>query len=81
MSGYRMYRHSNRHLTLGHGVHRATHEGSLQSELFRDATLRHDLRGGEVDLSGKKQEVVVGQTAMDGRVHEIGDAETIAGLI
>lgn len=73
----RTYRHSDGHLALGDGVHRATHERGLEHDVTRDLRLRHDFLGRKVDFAWQEQEVVVGETTVLLRVHELLDRQAI----
>ena len=75
------YRHRDGHVRLGDGVHGAAHEGRLEYDVARDATLRRDNVGRKIDLPGKEREVVVGKAPVNCAVHKLLDGETIAGLV
>lgn len=70
--------HADRHLRLRHGVHRAAHERRLEHDVARHPYVRRHLTGCEVDATGEDEEVVVGESAVRARVHELCGGEAIA---
>ena len=75
------HRHVYGHLSLGDGVHRATHERGLEDDVARDFALGYNLLGREVNLAWEHEEVVVGETAVDAGVHELLNGKAVCMLI
>lgn len=73
--------HVDGHLVLGDGVHGGRDEGRLEGDALRDGRVERDLGGGEANVSRQQQEVIVRQTAVLGRVHELVDVEPIEPLV
>ena len=65
------------HLCFCDGIHRATQEGGLQDDVTSDSGLCDDVGRWKVNLSWEDQEIVVGEAALDLRVHELLDGEPI----
>lgn len=75
------HRHVYGHLSLGNGVHRATHERGLEDDVAGDFALGYNLLGREVNLAWEHEEVVVGETAVDAGVHELLNGKAVCMLI
>lgn len=73
--------HMNGHLVLGNGVHGGRHEGGLESDTLGDGGIKRHLRGRKANVARQQQEVIIGQTAVLGRVHELVDVKAILGLV
>ena len=73
--------HVDGHLVLGDGVHGGGHKGRLERDALGDGGIEGDLGGREANVAGEDEEVVVGQTTVLGRVHELLSVEAIAGLV
>ena len=71
------YRQCDGHVNLGDGIHRATHERSLEHDGASDTTFGSDLVSGEIDLSREHEEIVIGETAVQPCVHELIDGQSI----
>ena len=54
-------RNSDRHLRVGDGIHRRRNNGGAQSNAFREPGGGICGRGNNISVSGKKQNVVVGE--------------------
>lgn len=65
------------HVGLGDGVHGATQKGRFQRDVAGDLGLGADVRGREINLSGKHKEIVVCEATLDARVHELLYREAI----
>ena len=75
------YRKRDSHLALRDGVHGRAHERRLEHDVARDAALRADLLRREVDLAGQEEEVVVRESAVHARVHQVGDGEPVRAFV
>ncbi len=75
------HRHVYGHLSLGDGVHRATHERGLENDVSGDFALGNNLLGREVNLAWEHEEVVLGETAVDAGVHELLNGKAVCMLI
>lgn len=73
--------HVDSHLVLGDGVHGGRDEGSLESDALGDRSIERHRRGSEANVAGKQQEVVVGETAVLGSIHELVEIESIVALV
>ena len=69
------------HLVLGDGVHGGGYKGRLEGDALGDGGIKVDSRGGEANVTGQQEEVVVGQTSMDLGVHEVLNTEPITALV
>lgn len=63
--------HVDGHVVLGDGVHRGRGEGRLEGDVARQPGAEIDVAGGEANVAGQHEEVVVCQTARLGLVHQI----------
>jgi len=75
------YSHGNSHVGLGDSVHGRRDEGGLEGDALGDLGLELDGMSLEVDESRKDQEVIVGQTTLGDRVHQLLGGETIATVL
>lgn len=75
------YRHGNCHFTFCDSIHWTTEKGCFENDVAGDAGLRLDVLCGKIDLAWQEQEIIVGQTTVDGRVHEVLDGEPIVALV
>ena len=75
------HRHRYSHLALGDSVHGTTHEGGFEDDIAGDSALGDDTLRREVDFPGQDEEVIVGETSVDARVHELLDGEAISVLV
>lgn len=73
--------HMDGHLVLGDRVHGGGDEGGLERDALRDGGIEGDVGGGEANVARQEEEVIVRQTAVNLGVHEILNAESIAGFI
>lgn len=73
--------HVDGHLVLGDSVHGGGDKGSLEGDALGDGRVEDDFRGREANVAGQQQEVIVGQTAVLGRVHELVEVEAIVRLV
>lgn len=73
--------HVDGHLVLSDSVHGRRDEGGLEGDALCDGGIKRHLRGRKADVAGQQQEVIVGQTAVLGRVHELVEVEAILGLV
>lgn len=73
--------HVDGHLILSHSVHRGGDKGSLESDALGDLGVKRDGGGGEADVAGEEEEIIVGQATVLGGVHELVDVKTIEGLV
>lgn len=73
--------HADCHFALSHGVHWATHERRFEDDVTRDPALCVGICCTEVDLPWEHEEVVVGETAMDGAVEEVCAREAVVASI
>lgn len=73
--------HSDGHLGLGDSVHGGGHKRSLEGDLLGQSSLERDLVGGEINLAGEHEEIVVGQATSNGRVHQAVDVKAILLLV
>lgn len=73
--------HVDGHFVLGHGVHGRGHKGGLERDALGNGRIKGDIGGGEANVAGKEEKVIVGQTAVDLGVHQIMDAESITGFV
>jgi len=71
------YCNGNGHVSLGDSVHWTTHERCFEDDVAGDAAFCQHVRRREVDFSRKEKEIVVGQPAMDLRIHELCDGKAI----
>lgn len=75
------HRYGNRHFVSSHCVHWARHEGSLQYYIPRDTRFSDNIACGEINMSREQEEVVISQSAVDARLHEFVDRESIESLV
>lgn len=75
------HRHGNGHFTLRHRIHWTTEKRGFEDDVAGDAGVRLNITCREIDLSWQEQEIIVGQPAVKGRVHELVDREPIAAGI
>ena len=73
--------HVDGHLVLCDRVHGRRDEGGLESDPLGDRRIKHDLGGGKPNVAREQQEVIVSQTTMLGRVHELMKIQPIAALV
>lgn len=73
--------HVDGHLVLGDSVHGGRDEGRLKRNTLSDGGVERHLGGSEANVAREQQEVIVGQTAVLGRVHELVEVEAILGLV
>lgn len=73
--------HVDGHVVLGDRVHGGGHERGLERDALGDGRIEGDVGGGEADVARQEKEVVVCQTTVDLGVHQVVDAESIAGFI
>ena len=71
-------RHVDGHVGLRHGVHGAGGEGGLEGDVAGEFGGEVDGAGGEADVARQQQEVVVGQAADLGVVHQGVDGDAVA---
>jgi hypothetical protein len=72
--------HVDSHLVFGDSVHGRGHKGRLEGDALGDRRVKQDLRGREADVSGKHEEVIVGEASMRPGVHQLCHGKAILGL-
>ena len=77
----RAHRHRYGHLALCDCVHGTTHEGRFENHVACDLALGDDPLCCEVDFPGEDEEVIVSETSVNARVHELLDGEAISVLV
>lgn len=75
------YSHSDSHVGLGDSVHGRGEEGGLEGDALGDLGLELDGMSLEVDEPGEDQKVIVGQTTLSDRVHQLLGGETVATVL
>lgn len=75
------YSHGDGHLGLGDSVHGRRDEWSLEGDALGDLGFELDGMSLEVDEAGQDQKVVVGQTTLGDRIHQLLGRETIAAVL
>ena len=73
--------HVDGHLVLGDSVHRRRDEGGLEGDALGDGGVEHHLGGREANVPRQQEEIIVGQTAVLGRVHELVQVQAIPHLV
>lgn len=73
--------HVDGHLVLSDSVHGRRDKGSLECDALGDGRVEDDLRGREANVAREEEEIVVGQTAVLGGVHELVEIEAIERLV
>lgn len=73
--------HVNSHLVLSDSVHGRGHKRRLDGNALGDGGVKDHLRGREANVARQQQEVIVGQTTVLGRVHELMEIKAIVGLV
>lgn len=71
------YSHCDGHFNLGDGIHRTTHERSLEHDVASNAAFGSNHGGGEIDLPWKHEEIVIGESAVPSWIHEFFDRHPI----
>lgn len=73
--------HMNGHVLLGDCVHGGGHKRGLECDALRDGRVEGDVGGGEADVARQEKEVVVCQSSVSLSIHQVVDAEAVAGFI
>ncbi len=71
------HRHGNSHFTFRDSIHWTTEKGRFKNDIAGDAGLRLDVLRAKIDLAWQEQEIIVGQTTVNGGVHKVLDGESI----